>query len=62
MAHKIRLKRDATCHECGARITAGTLAEWFRTGVVIGLFCHGQQPPASACGKDRAADNERSAA
>jgi hypothetical protein len=39
----IKLKRPATCHECGARILAGTQAKWYRSGAVFGLFCHGAQ-------------------
>jgi hypothetical protein len=38
----IRLKRPATCGECGARIQPGTLAKWYRSGAVFGLFCHGE--------------------
>jgi hypothetical protein len=39
----IKLRKPATCHDCGARIEAGTLAKWYRTGAVFGLFCHGPQ-------------------
>jgi hypothetical protein len=38
----IRLKRDAICGDCGHRILKGTLAKWYRSGAVFGLFCHGE--------------------
>jgi hypothetical protein len=45
----IKLRKPATCHDCGKRIEAGTLAKWYRSGAVFGLFCHGEQVrPADA--------------
>jgi hypothetical protein len=39
----IKLRRIARCHQCGAIIQPGTLAKWYRSGAVFGLFCHGPQ-------------------
>ena len=40
----LKLKRPALCHLCGARIPAGAVARWYRSGAVFGLACHDQTP------------------
>jgi hypothetical protein len=43
-AMTITLKREAKCHECGARLAPGTRASWHPNGAVYGLTCHARRP------------------
>ena len=42
----ITLKRAAVCRGCGAHLSPGTRASWYRSGAVYGLNCHtrGHEP------------------
>jgi hypothetical protein len=57
-ARIIKLKRAATCHDCGAHIPAGTQARWYRSGAVYGLTCHGQQTASALDHKQRASGED----
>lgn len=37
----ITLKRDGQCKQCGAQLSRGTRARWYRNGDVYGFDCHG---------------------
>ena len=51
MTRSIVLRYDATCHDCGSQLEAGTTARWFGRGRVS--CCGGSQPGSTPSNRER---------